>query len=112
MRGRVTRAFWAAAAGVTTLAFTAGAANAATAAAAARTSPLTGRPSGGRPIYSVHHPERSAGHLRRPVDLNPVEVTSNGSVSRQRISVPSYLWTGENSLDGLPGDAFGVWPYR
>lgn len=44
--------------------------------------------------------------------LNPVEVTSNGSASPQMISAPSYLWTGENTLDGLPGDNFGVWLYR
>src|ERR1035438_5693191 len=54
MRGRITRVFCAAAAaGATTVAFTAGAASAATAPAAARTSPLTGRSSNGRPIYST-----------------------------------------------------------
>jgi hypothetical protein len=52
------------------------------------------------------------GTFEGPWTLNPVEVTSNGSASRQRISAPSYLWTGENPPDGLPGDAFGVWLYR
>src|ERR1017187_9400556 len=52
------------------------------------------------------------GTFEGPWTLNPVEVTSNGSASRQSISAPSYLWTGENTLDGLPGDAFGVWLYR
>ena len=52
------------------------------------------------------------GTFEGPWTLSPVEVTSNGSASRQSISAPSYLWTGENTLDGLPGDAFGVWLYR
>jgi hypothetical protein len=54
------------------------------------------------------------GTFEGPWTLNPVEVTSSGSASphQARISAPSYLWTGENTLDGLPGDAFGVWLYR
>jgi hypothetical protein len=54
------------------------------------------------------------GTFEGPWTLNPVEVTSDGSASprQARISAPSYLWTGENTLDGLPGDAFGVWLYR
>src|ERR1039457_4124163 len=54
------------------------------------------------------------GTFEGPWALNPVEVTSNGSASphQARISAPSYLWTGENTLGGPPGDAFGVWLYR
>ena len=54
------------------------------------------------------------GTFEGPWTLNAVEVTSDGSASphQARISAPSYLWTGENTLDGLPGDAFGVWLYR
>src|ERR1039457_1149911 len=59
-------------------------------------------------------PTGAQGTFEGPWTLNPVEVTSDGSASphQTRISAPSYLWTGENTLDGLPGDAFGVWLYR
>jgi hypothetical protein len=54
------------------------------------------------------------GTFEGPWILNPVEVTSDGSASphQARISAPSYLWTSEGTLRGLPGDAFGVWLYR
>jgi hypothetical protein len=52
------------------------------------------------------------GTFAGPWTLNPVEVTSNGAASPQEISAPSYLWTSANSLNGRPGDAFGVWLYR
>ena len=54
------------------------------------------------------------GTFEGPWTLNPVEVTSDGSASphQARISAPSYLWTSEGTLRGLPGDAFGVWLYR
>ena len=54
------------------------------------------------------------GTFEGPWTLDPVEVTSDGSASphQARISAPSYLWTSEGTLRGLPGDAFGVWLYR
>jgi hypothetical protein len=52
------------------------------------------------------------GTFEGPWTLNPVEVTSNGSASPQEISAPSYLWTAEDTLGSLAGDAFGVWLYR
>ena len=48
-----------------------------------------------------------------PWNVNPVEVTSNGFAppGGTLIAAPSYLWADGNSLNGLPGDAFGVWLY-
>ncbi len=55
-----------------------------------------------------------AGTFAGPWTLNPVEVSSNGLAPPDGtlISAPSYLWTDGNSVNGLPGDAFGVWLYN
>jgi hypothetical protein len=53
------------------------------------------------------------GTFRGPWKLNPVEVTSNGTLppTGALIAQPSYLWNDQNSFNGKGLDAFGVWRY-
>src|ERR1035438_5139895 len=106
MRGRITRALCAAAAaGATTVAFTAGAASAATAPAALRTSPLTGPPSGGRPIYSTANCFGFGGPLLResgdaPATPPPCALSGYQARSRDFRFVQALITVRKHAADG------------
>jgi hypothetical protein len=53
------------------------------------------------------------GTFAGPWTLNPVEVTSNGTLPPvgTLIEQPSYLWNDKNGVNGLGQDAFGIWHF-